>query len=252
MFKLAKRKVMKAMVFAAGLGTRLKPITDTMPKALVPVGGQPLIAHVLEKLVAAGFDDVTVNVHHFAEMIRKYLEENDFGAKIGISDESGRLLETGGGIANAEPLLRGEDFLVHNVDILSDVDLGWVRAQARPDALATLLVSDRKTSRYLLFDDDMRLAGWTNVATGEVRSPIPGFDPSRCRRLAFAGIHFFSHRIFDAFREFGMPERFPIMDFYLSACGKYPIYGALPATLRLIDVGKLSSLAEAEAFVDNN
>ena len=243
---------MKAMVFAAGLGTRLKPITDTMPKALVPVGGRPLISYVIGKLVAAGFDDVTVNVHHFSDMIKNYLAQNDFGAKVSISDESGQLLETGGGIAYAEPLLRGEDFLVHNVDILSDIDLGWFRAQARPDALATLLVSDRPTTRYLLFDADMRLAGWTNTATGEVRSPISGFDPSQCRRLAFAGIHFFSHRIFDAFREFNMPQRFPIMDFYLTACGKYPIYGALPASLRLIDVGKLSSLAEAEAFVENH
>lgn len=240
---------MKAMIFAAGLGTRLKPITDTLPKALVPVGGEPLLAHVIRKLVSAGYDHLVVNVHHFPDQIIGYLQRHDFGVPIDISDERDGLLETGGGVAHARPFLEGEPFLVHNVDILSNLDLAWFRAQHRPDALATLLVSERETSRYLLFRDDGRLAGWTNVTTREVRSPYPDLDPSACRRLAFSGIHYMGAGIFQAMDALGMPARFPIMDFYLKACDRYPIYAAIPPSLRLLDVGKQDTLAAAEDFL---
>lgn len=239
---------MRAMIFAAGLGTRLKPITDTLPKALVPVGGQPLLSHVIRKLVSAGYDHLVVNVHHFPDLIIDYLKEHDFGVQVDVSDERDFLLETGGGIAHARPFLEGEPFLVHNVDILSNLDLGWLREQHRPDALATLLVSDRKTQRYLLFREDGRLAGWTNLATGEVRSPYPDLDPSAFRMLAFSGIHYMSCGIFQAFEALEMPERFPIMDFYLKACDRYPIYAAVPQDLQLLDVGKLDTLAQAEQY----
>ena len=164
---------MKAMVFAAGLGTRLRPITDSLPKALVPVCGEPLLYHTLRKLKAAGYTHVVVNIHHFPDLIREYLASHDFGLQIGLSDESDALLETGGGIAHAEKLLMPteEPFLVHNVDIVSNLDIAWFRAQMRPDALATLLVSERKTQRYLLFNEEMRLVGWTHIGTGEVRTP---------------------------------------------------------------------------------
>ena len=234
-----------AMIFAAGLGTRLRPLTDTMPKALVPVAGAPLLAHVIRRLKGAGYDRLVVNVHHFPEQIRQYLSVHDFGVHIDISDESGLLLETGGAVRHARPLLEGADrFLVHNVDIISDLDLAWFERQWRPEALATLLVSERKTSRYLLFDDNLRLVGWTNVSTGEVRSPYPSLDVSACRRLAFAGIHGMSSKILDVMEDF--PERFPIMDFYLQVCDRHPIYAALPEQLRLVDVGKFDSLSEAE------
>lgn len=239
---------MKAMVFAAGLGTRLRPITDTMPKALVPVCGRPLLYHTLCKLQDAGYDEVVINVHHFPEQIRKYLSDSDFGLTIKISDESAELLETGGGIMHARELLLPCEgpFLVHNVDIVSNLNIEWFREQTRPDALATLLVSERQTRRYLLFSDDMRLVGWTDISTGEVRSPYPGLDVSKCRRYAFAGIHNISPAIFDAFLAMGMPERFPIMDFYLKACAEYPIYGVAAQDLTLVDVGKIDTLAEAE------
>lgn len=240
---------MKAMIFAAGLGTRLKPITDTLPKALVPVGGEPLLAHVIRKLVAAGYDHLVVNVHHFPDLVIGYLKEHDFGVRVDISDERDFLLETGGGVAHARGLLEGEPFLVHNVDILSNLDLQWFREQHRPGALATLLVSERKTQRYLLFREDGRLVGWTNLATGEVRSPFPDLDPSACRMLAFSGIHYMSSGIFQAFEALDMPERFPIMDFYLKACDRYPIYAAVPSALQLLDVGKLDTLAAAEGFL---
>lgn len=241
---------MKAMIFAAGLGTRLKPLTDTMPKALVPVAGKPLLGHVLEKLAGAGYDDIAVNVHHFPEQIIKYLADNDFGVHINVSDERNLLRETGGGIKFARPLLECDGpFLVHNVDILSNLDLDWFRRQHRPDALATLLVSERKTQRYLLFDHDGCLAGWTNIATGEVRSPRGAIDPANYRMLAFSGIHYMSQGIFDAFDRLGFGERFSIMDFYLRACADYPIRAAVYPGLKLLDVGKLPTLTEAESFL---
>ena len=246
---------MKAMIFAAGLGTRLKPITDTMPKALVPVCGQPLLYHVITKLVAAGYDDIIVNVHHFPDQIIDYLCINDFGAHITISDERDFLRETGGGIKHVRPLIdsfaslgmTAEPFLVHNVDIISNLDLKWLREQHREDALATIVVSERETQRYFLFDEEGRLKGWTNVKTGEVRSPYGDIDPNRYRKLAFAGIHLMSPAIFDAFDKLGFGERFSITDFYLKACAEYPIYAAVPPGFKMVDVGKFDTLPEAEA-----
>ena len=248
---------MKAMIFAAGLGTRLKPITDTMPKALVPVCGQPLLYHVITKLVAAGYDDLVVNVHHFPDQIIHYLHSHDFGARISVSDERDFLRETGGGVRYAKHLLTdfstplemtdGEPFLVHNVDIISNLDLQWLREQHRDGALVTLVASERKTQRYFLFDEDNRLKGWTNLATGEVRSPFPDIDPDQCRKLAFAGIHLMSPAIFDAFDKYGFGDRFSIVDFYLRACADYPIDAAVPPDFQLVDVGKFDALPEAEA-----
>ena len=268
---------MKAMIFAAGLGTRLKPITDTMPKALVPVCGQPLLYHVITKLVASGYDDIIVNVHHFPDQIIHYLHSHDFGARISVSDERDFLRETGGGIRYAKRQLTDfstppsaplemtktndlsfrpneasgeichkEPFLVHNVDIVSNLDFKWLREQHREGALATVVVSERKTQRYFLFDDDGRMRGWTNVATGEVRSPFPDIDPDRCRKLAFAGIHLMSPAIFEAFDRLGFGERFSIVDFYLKACADYPIYAAVPPDFQMVDVGKKETLSEAE------
>ena len=243
---------MKALIFAAGLGTRLRPLTDTIPKALVPVGGKPLLYHVAMKLKTAGFDELVINIHHFPDSIIKYVnEEKGFGMDVSFSDESDLLRETGGGIRHARPYLEGAPFLVHNVDILSDLDIGWFLSQARPDALSSILVSDRKTQRYLLFDDDMRMVGWTNIATGEVKTPYPDLDPGRCRKYAFSGVHLISDRIFTIFDDDGWGERFPIMDFYISECASHPIYGILPEHLRMMDVGKAESLQEAESFLTN-
>lgn len=246
---------MKTMIFAAGLGTRLKPITDTLPKALVPVSGEPLLKHVVSFLQEAGLDDFVVNVHHFSGKIVNYIsEQKSFGAKVAVSDESASLLETGGGILKAKDLLLdGEPgdgcFLVHNVDIVSDLDVRKFLAAARPGALATLLVSERDTQRYLLFNDDMRLVGWTNIATGEVRTPFPSLDPGACRKLAFSGIHLISNGVFEVMEAEKMGERFPIMDFYLKVCDRFPIYGYARKDLHIVDVGKLDTLAQAEEFM---
>lgn len=243
---------MKAMIFAAGLGTRLRPLTDTMPKALVPVGGRPLLEILIEKLIASGVTEIVINVHHFAEQIVRFVEERrSFGIRITFSDETAGLLDTGGGIRQAAPLLLAggtaeERFLIHNVDILSNVDLGRFCRQARPGA-AVLLVSERQTQRYLLFDDDDRLVGWTNVQTGEVRTPHPHLDVARCRRYAFAGIHLISSSLFPHFDTWG--PRFSIIDFYLTVCHKEPIYAHVCPDLRLMDVGKQDTLAQADAFL---
>ena len=239
----------RAMIFAAGLGTRLKPLTDSMPKALVPVGGKPLLQHLLEKLKAAGFRDAVINVHHFADMIEDWCSQNPMGVNVYFSDERQELLETGGGIKHAAPLLRDarDGFLIHNVDILSNVDLQAFMEYGRGRA-ATLLVSERQTQRYLLFDDDMRLVGWTNTETGEVRSPYPHLDASRYRRLAFAGIHQMSPSLFRYFQEWG--DRFSIIDFYLGICDREAISGYVQPGLRLLDIGKQDTLQKAEDFLN--
>lgn len=245
---------MKAMIFAAGLGTRLKPITDSMPKALVPVEGKALLERVMRKLMDAGADSFVVNVHHFPDQIKDFLAANDnFGAKVAVSDEQPDVLETGGGILNARNLIReagDEDgFLVHNVDILSNLDVRSFVSQVRPEALATLLVSERQTQRYFLFNDEMRLVGWTNIATGEVRSPFPELDVEKCHKYAFAGVHYISDKVFEVMEDLGYEGRFPIVDFYLKAAGTHPIYGVAPAGLKLMDVGKISTLESCRSFL---
>ena len=238
----------QAMIFAAGLGTRLRPMTDTMPKALVKVGGEPLLWHVVTKLKAAGFQRIVINVHHFAEQIVSYLAANgNFGIDIRISDETQMLLETGGGIKKAAPLFCQESpILIHNVDILSDIDLArFYQSGQASDAM--LLVSPRQTQRYLLFDDEERLCGWTHLGTGEVRSPYPALDPAACRRYAFSGIHLFSPSLFPLLAD--MPDRFGIIDFYLRHCAARSIRGYVQPGLRLMDVGKADTLAEANDFL---
>ena len=247
------------MIFAAGLGTRLKPITDHMPKAMVCVGGEPLIKHVIEKLKSAGTERIVVNVHHFATQITDYLKENNnFNTDIRISDESDKLLDTGGGIKKAQDLFDKESpILIHNVDILSNVDLkrfyeaGISNSNIDKESTtadAVLLVSERKTKRYLLFDNSMRLVGWTNIETGEVRSPYPNLNPKDCKMYAFAGIHAISPRLFKMMDE-DFPDKFGIIDFYLKACKSHIIKGYVKENLKLLDVGKLDTLKEAEDFV---
>lgn len=241
--------MMQAMIFAAGLGTRLKPLTDTMPKALVSVGGEPLIKRVLLRLADAGVGRVVVNVHHFASQIIQYLNENSFGLDIAISDETSALLDTGGGIKHAAKLFDAENpVLIHNVDILSNVDLRKFYNQAVDAAVdAVLLVSWRKTKRYLLFNGEMRLVGWTNIETGEVKSPYPDIDPKQCRMYAFAGIHVLSPRLFEQMN--GFPDKFGIIDFYLNMCATHNIKGYVKEDLKLMDIGKLDTLAQADSFL---
>ena len=258
---------MKGFVFAAGLGTRLKPITDTLPKALVPVGGKPLLEHVLRKMHSAGIDEVVVNVHHFAGKIEDWLADQDWISAgeteksdacmcVQVSDERTELLETGGAVLHAKQYLEGcGSFLIHNVDILSDCDFDWLASKVRPDALATLLVSNRKSSRYLLFNPKtMRLVGWTNENTGEIRPAGLDVKNADYLKLAFSGIHIMSDKVPGLMEKFVLdkrlcPPRFSVIEFYLEMCTVHGIYGVCSENLKLLDVGKLDSLAEAEDFL---
>ena len=240
---------MNAFIFAAGLGTRLKPLTDTMPKALVPVAGKPLLAHVVEKLKAAGCKKIVINIHHFGDMIVDYVKsQGNFGIDIVFSDERQMLLETGGAIKHAVDLLGEEPFLIHNVDILSNVDIEalW-NEHLNAGSAATLLVSKRSSSRALLFDAEGNLTAWTNKTTGEVKTPYESVDIASLKELAFSGIHVFSPSLFKYFGEY--PEKFSIIDFYLNTCKSEKIKAFTQEGLQLLDVGKLDSLEKAEAFV---
>ena len=277
------------MIFAAGLGTRLKPITDTLPKALVPVGGKPLLEHVLNKLSAVEdaegnplIDGVVVNVHHFAPKIVAWLDGYHHAAPsdestlpvmpgdgrtsrhlpVDISDESAMLLETGGAVLHARRFLEGcGHFLIHNVDIFSNADLGWLASQVRPESLATLLVSERETSRFLLFrPEDMSLVGWHNTNTGDYHLADSSLNIEDCLAYGFSGIHIMSDKVFglmDAYiKEKGLPAddavgtRFPIMNFYMWASSRMPIYGVVAQNLDFLDVGKLDTLEIAEKFMN--
>ena len=238
------------MIFAAGLGTRLRPLTDHMPKAMVKVGERPLLWHVIMKLQAAGFERIVVNVHHFAEQIEEYLKENDnFGLDIRISDEREMLLETGGGIRKAIPLLDPDaPVLIHNVDILSNIDLAdFYQACGESEAEACLLVSRRNTKRYLLFGADHRMKGWTNIQTGEVKPSREILEKECVKYLAFSGIHILKPSLFSLLETW--PQRFPIMDFYIQNCGQHFFEGKEYTNLQLIDVGKINILEEVEKWV---
>lgn len=239
---------MKCLLFAAGRGTRLKPLTDTMPKALVPVSGKPLLWHTLCRLREAGATEVVVNVHHFGEQIIDYLAQHDFGIHVRVSDERDHLLDTGGGLRQALSLFsKGEEpILIHNVDILSNAPLAEFYAQHK-DADAALMVSHRDTTRYLLFDDAMRLRAWTNIKTGEVRTPFSDIRPEQLTKYAFSGIHLVSPRLMSLLETF--PDVFPIMDFYLQTADRIVIRGVAQQNLRLLDVGKQDTLAAAEDFI---
>ena len=259
------------MILAAGLGTRLKPLTDTMPKALVPVGGTPLLDLNIRRLQKAGYDRFVVNIHHFAQQIVDHVAQQDYAPMVHFSDESEQLLETGGGLKKAQNLFHDDEpILIHNVDILDNVDYEWFSRQHQPDEDAVLLVSKRQTKRYLLFDNAMRLMGWINRETGAVKSPFPWLREaeiaidddlnvktsnlqsqiSNLNAFAFSGIHSFSPRLFPLMDRF--PERFPIIDFYLSVCHRAHIVGLVKPDLRLMDVGKLDTLDQAENFLKNN
>ena len=236
------------MIFAAGLGTRLKPLTDHMPKALVPVAGKPMLEHVILKLIASGFDEIVINVHHFAEQIIDFLKEkNNFGIKIWISDETEELLDTGGGIKKASSLLN-EPFLVHNADILSNVDLkALYDFHVASENDATLLVSPRKTVRYLLFNQTNRLCGWINKDTLQTKPEGFIYQPDEQQEYAFGGIHIISPSLFKYME--GWTGKFSIMDFYLQTCQKAKLGGYAKEDLQLIDIGKPDTLAQAEEFI---
>ena len=229
---------MKAMIFAAGLGTRLKPLTDTMPKALVPLAGKPLLQWQVEKLRDAGITDIIVNVHHFPDMIIDAVRiHQGWGCNISISDERDCLLDTGGGLKKA---LTEGPVLACNVDILSNIDIPALIDAYEQSGISQLVVSDRSTQRYLCFDDQNTLCGWTNIATGELK----GQDG---RHLAFSGMQILSP---DALALLAtMPEgKFSLIDFYLRTMQRAPFRAYVPANYQMMDVGKINEIEKAERF----
>jgi len=230
------------MIFAAGLGTRLKPLTDTMPKALVPLAGKPLLQWQVEKLRDAGITDIIVNVHHFPDMIIDAIRANNgWGCSITVSDERDCLLDTGGGLKKAVTgyglQVTGEPILACNVDILSNIDIRALIA-AYSDSL--LVVSERETQRYLCFDANDRLCGWTNRKTGELK----GRDG---RQLAFSGMQILSPETLTRLGQ--MPQdKFSLIDFYLQVMNEVSLKAYVPADYRMMDVGKIDQIEQAEAF----
>ncbi len=278
---------MRAMIFAAGLGNRLKPITDTRPKALVTVGGKTMLEHIILKLKASGFNDIVINTHHFANQILAFLEANqNFGVNIEISDETDCLLDTGGGLEKASHLLyhpenmftqkgetpyelifenlnkgmdedeiiekalgvmRKECFLLHNVDILSNCDLESLMYyhQNSLDVSATLLVSQRKTSRYLLFDEEDLLCGWINKDTMETKPAGFQYEEGIYQEYAYSGIQVTTPKILNI-----LPKgKYSIIDFYLSICHRVNIQCYVEDDLQLLDIGKSESLEKADEFL---
>lgn len=271
---------MRAMIFAAGLGTRLKPLTDTLPKALVPLAGKTLLQWQIERLKAAGITDIVVNVHHFPDMIINYLRDNDnFGCRIAVSDERDMLLETGGGLRKAKELLTSSPnsliasspILICNVDILSNIDLPTLLQAYNPEEMGVVVVSPRDTQRYLLFDETNRLCGWTNIATGEIRpaslvsslnilpptgeadlqaKPTYQLQRSDLSPLAFSGMQVLNPRIFDVMDKVVAEkgDKFSLIDLYLSIAEKEILRAFIPENYRMMDVGKIAQLSEAESF----
>jgi NDP-sugar pyrophosphorylase family protein len=234
---------MKAMIFAAGLGTRLKEETLYKPKALVEVGGKPLLQHAIEKLKMEGFSEVVVNVHHFSDLIINFLNNHDFGILVHISDETDKLLDTGGGLKKAAPFFKGnEPVLIYNVDVLSNLDLkNLVQEHLLSGALATLVVRERKTQRYFKFNKEQRLVGWLNKKTGEKKIVLPeNFE--NATEMAFSGIHMVNPEFFQL-----MPveEKFSITDFYLELAKEHLIKGYFDESQLWLDVGKPEQLESA-------
>ena len=239
---------MNAIIFAAGLGTRLKPLTNDRPKALVEVNGKSLLEHNILKLKKDGFEHIVVNVHHFGKQIIDFIADKKcFGIDIKISDEQDLLLDTGGGIRKALKLFDNDDpVLVHNVDIISTIDLHSIYQNHKDSkAEATLCVAQRDTSRYLLFNEEMRLRGWTNINTGEVKGE------KAINQLAFSGIHIINKSLCIKLEEYPQ-EVFPIMDFYLSTASSCNYQGlVLPEDTKWVDCGKQESLKKASVILDS-
>ncbi|MBN1637778.1 MAG: nucleotidyltransferase family protein [Ignavibacteriales bacterium] len=230
---------MKAMILAAGLGTRLRPITDKIPKALVTIKNKTLLEITIEKLKKTGIREIVINVHHFPDLIINYIKQNKyFNIRIEISNERNNLLDTGGGIKKAEWFLRNDDFIVHNIDIISDIDIiQMYEFHKSQNALATVAVKNRETQRYFLFDDEMNLCGWKNIKTNEIKI-VKGTE-TKLIPLAYSGIQILSPKIFDLMTESG---KFSIVDTYIRLAQSCTIKAFRHDDFQWYDVGKIDVL----------
>lgn len=238
---------MKAMIFAAGIGSRLKPITDNMPKALVPVGGQPMLGRLIHRLAKQGVSSFIVNVHHFSAQVVEYLNSDEFKEfKISISDESGKLLDTGGGLFRAAGFFSdGKPFLVYNVDVLSDINVNEMLDHHSAEGnLATLAVSRRNSTRLLLLDGQNYLKGWQDTKTGEVVRVTGAIG--KLTPLAFSGIHIIDPAIFAFTRK---TKPFPIVELYLRLAENYRIGVYIHEPYNWADMGSPEGLKKAEELL---
>ena len=242
--KMVNDKMVHGLIFSAGLGTRLKPLTDTMPKALVPLAGKSLLQWQVEKLREAGITDIVVNVHHFPDMIVDAIRANDgWGTHITISDERDCLLDTGGGLRKAGSLMGNGPVLACNVDILSNIDIKTLVAHYEETGVSQLVVSERQTQRYLCFNGENLLCGWTNIATGELK----GLDG---RHLAFSGMQILNEDVLSRLQQ--MEEtKFSLIPFYLDIMKEVPLHAYVPENYRMMDVGKIDQITEAELFAES-
>ena len=243
------------MIFAAGLGTRLKPLTDTMPKALVPLAGKPLLQWQVEKLRDAGITDIIVNVHHFPDQIIETIHRNNgWGCTITISDERDELLDTGGGLKKAlhhtPYTLHHTPILACNVDILSNIDLRALIAEYERTGVSQLVVSERETQRYLCFDQNNCLCGWTNITTGEVRPATLSAMLGGFSHLAFSGMQILNPDALVRLQNV-QAKKFSLIDFYLDCMNAVPLQAYIPQNYRMMDVGKINQIGEAQHFAEN-
>lgn len=249
---------MKAMIFAAGLGTRLKPLTDTCPKALVKVGDKPMLQHTIEHLIKHGFDEIIVNIHYLGNQIREFLQQhNNFGIRIEISDETEEVLETGGGLWKVRHFFNDDKpFLICNADIFTNIHLEkFYQQHLHSNAIATLAVRNRVSSRYLLFDDDNILFGWENVKTHEVRIPrkiplhvkekLAQHETYPLHEFAFSGYHIISPEIFKYNNKEG---KFSMIDWYLDICRDHIIKAFRHNDDIWIDIGSQEELIKANTI----
>ena len=239
---------MEAMIFAAGLGTRLRPLTNDRPKALVEVCGQTLLQHCITMLESNGANRIVINVHHFADKMKDYIGNLKCKADIAISDESNLLLDTGGGLKKAIGLFSGkEPIVIANVDILTNINLRQMMQQhIDSKADATLAIRQRQSSRVLLFDDQKQLGGWQNIKTGE---SIIVSDNAELKPFAFSGIHIMSPTLFD---KFPTDEVFPIIPHYLKLAKNYKIVGYQHDSDYWFDAGSVEKIAEVERFLSKS
>jgi NDP-sugar pyrophosphorylase family protein len=238
---------MKAMIFAAGLGKRLGKITETVPKALVDINGKTVLQQAVEKCSASGFDDIIINVHHFADMVEDEVKRlNSLGFRISVSDERDRLLENGGGLYKARNFFGKDPFLLYNVDIVSDLNLtSLYKLHLEKKGLATLAVRHRPGKRFLLIDKDGQLRGWRNISTGEMI--LAGVTDEGLSEIAFSSMHIVEPEIFNYMSE-GV---YSMIDLYLRLAGEHNIYTLKHDEGYWIDVGTPESLEYVRKFLLN-
>jgi MurNAc alpha-1-phosphate uridylyltransferase len=239
--------IMKAMILAAGIGIRLHPLTDTIPKALIKIGDTPLLEFAIKKLIHYGFKDIIINIHHFPDMIINFLEKNrNFGASISISDERDMLLDTGGALKKAASFFSGNDpFLLYNCDIITDLNLLTLyNHHLASNVMCTLAVRDRETSRYFIFDNDNALCGWWNKTTGEKKSVR--WSDSEFKAMAFSGIQIISPTALNLFPD---KKVFSLVEFYLLIAQTYKIEGYDHTETRWADVGRSETYKLMESAI---